>query len=74
MDCVDERGRAMAERLMLRPTEAAEALGVSRSKAYELIASGELPVVRVGGCVRVPVAALREWINRRLSETEPATP
>jgi excisionase family DNA binding protein len=56
----------MPERLMLRVTETADAIGVSRSKAYELIASGEIPSVRVGGCLRVPVDALRAWIARQL--------
>ena len=55
------------ERLMLRPSEAAEAIGVSRSKAYELIAAGEIPSVTVGGCKRVPVDALRQWIDQRLA-------
>jgi excisionase family DNA binding protein len=58
----------LTDRLMLRPTEAGEAIGVSRSKAYELIATGQIPSVKVGGCVRVPVAALQEWIARRLQE------
>jgi excisionase family DNA binding protein len=56
-------------RLLLRPSEAAEALGISRSRAYELIASGGLPSVRVGGSVRVPVAALERWITERLGDT-----
>jgi excisionase family DNA binding protein len=56
------------ERLMLRPTEAADAIGVSRSKAYDLIARGEIPSVRLGGSVRVPVDALRSWIARQLAE------
>jgi excisionase family DNA binding protein len=59
---------ASVDRLLLRPTEAADAIGVSRSKAYELIASGEIPSVKMGGCVRVPVAALNQWIADRLSE------
>ena len=54
------------ERMMLRPAEAADAIGVSRSKAYELIANGAIPSVKLGGCVRVPVAALQEWINRHV--------
>ncbi len=58
----------MTEKLMLRPNEAADAIGVSRSKAYELIAAGEIPSVKVGGCVRVPVAALQAWIARQLTE------
>jgi len=52
--------------MMLRPAEAADAIGVSRSKAYELIANGAIPSVKLGGCVRVPVAALQEWINRHV--------
>ena len=60
------------ERLMLRPTEAADAIGVSRSKAYELIASGTIPSVRLGGCVRVPVAALQAWIAQQTSATTEA--
>ncbi len=58
----------MTDRLMLRPSEAGDAIGVSRSKAYELIASGKIPSVKVGGCVRVPVAALQAWIDRQLAE------
>jgi excisionase family DNA binding protein len=53
---------------MLRPAEAADAIGVSRSKAYELIAEGTIPSVKLGGCVRVPVAALQAWIDRQLAE------
>lgn len=56
------------ERLLLRPIEAAEAIGVGRSKMYELLASGELPSVRIGCSVRVPVDALRAWIARQVAE------
>lgn len=56
------------DRLLLRPIEAAEAIGVGRSKVYELLASGELPSIRVGASVRVPVDALRAWIERKTSE------
>jgi excisionase family DNA binding protein len=59
----------MTDRLMLRPVEAGEAIGVSRSKAYELIAAGEIPSVKVGGCVRVPVDALKRWIADQLGKT-----
>ena len=53
------------DKLLLRPIEAAEATGLSRSKVYELLASGELPSIRVGGSIRVPVDALRAWIERK---------
>ena len=56
------------ERLLLRPTEAAEMLGISRSKIYELLAAGSLPVVRVGNSVRVPAEVLHQWLQQRLAE------
>jgi excisionase family DNA binding protein len=58
---------APVDRLLYRPTEFAEAIGVSRSKAYEIIAAGIVPSIRVGSSVRVPVDAAREWIERQLS-------
>jgi excisionase family DNA binding protein len=58
------------ERLLLRPTEAATALGIGRSKAYELLRSGDLPSVRVGRAVRVPIEGLRDWIARQSLATE----
>jgi excisionase family DNA binding protein len=60
----------MNVRLLLRPTEAADAIGVSRSKAYTLISNGEIPSIRIGGSVRVPVEALRAWIDRQVTERQ----
>ena len=53
------------ERLLLRAEEVAETLGIGRSKTYELMASGVLPVIRIGRAVRVPSDRLRAWIKRR---------
>lgn len=58
------------DKLLLRPTEAAELLGVGRSKIYALLASGEVPGVRVGHSVRVPLEALRRWVANRALESE----
>lgn len=55
-------------KLLLRVPEAAEALGMSRAKTYQLIAMGAIPSVRIGASVRVPVDKLREWINRKAEE------
>lgn len=57
------------ERLLLRPTEAAEMLGLGRSKTYQLLARGILPVVRIGGSIRVPAEALRKWIESQAAPT-----
>jgi len=51
------------EQLVLRPAQVGEALGICRSKAYSLIASGEIPSIRIGFSVRVPVDALRRYIT-----------
>ena len=55
----------MTEKLLLRPMEAAEAIGVGRSKVYELLATGALPSVRIGASIRVPVDRLRAWIAQQ---------
>lgn len=54
----------LGSRLALRPREAAVALGVSERTLRGLLP--ELPHVRVGGCVLLPVAALREWLSKRV--------
>ena len=52
------------EKLLLKVSEAAEALGISRSHAYELIQAGKLPVIRLGGAVRVP----KPWVEKFVAE------
>ena len=54
-------------RLSLRPKEAADALGLSERKLRELLP--ELPTVRRGGIVLIPVDQLRKWL-REESEAE----
>ena len=39
--------------------EAGRLLGVGREAAYNAVRSGEIPSIRVGKKIRVPVAALR---------------
>lgn len=51
------------EKLLLKPTEAAEALGIGRTMIYEMLQQGLLPTVRFGRSIRVPVRALEEWIK-----------
>jgi len=58
------------DRLLLRPSEAAELLGLSRSKVYALLAAGELPAVKIGNSTRVPVVELRAWLAARSRDLE----
>lgn len=54
------------DRLLLKVPAAARLLDISRSRAYALARSGELPgVVRLGGSIRVSLRALEEWIDAR---------
>jgi excisionase family DNA binding protein len=53
---------------LLKAFEVAKILGLGRTKVYEMMASGELPVVRIGTAVRVPRQALLDWINERTQE------
>ena len=52
-----------AEKLLDRAQEAADCLGLSRSKVYELIQAGVLPAVRVDGCRRVRRDDLRAFVE-----------
>lgn len=55
-------------RLLLRIPEVMSMLGLGRTKIYELIATGELPVIRVGKAVRISIVALEKWIEERQRE------
>lgn len=60
---------ANLDRLTLRVDEAAAALGISRSKTYALIGSGDLPSLHLGASIRVPVDELRQLIRDRAALT-----
>lgn len=49
--------------VLLTVEEAAAMLRIGRNTAYELIARGELPHVRLGRLIRVPRHALERWIE-----------
>lgn len=49
------------EPIMLRASEVAALMSISRSEVYRLIERGEIPVVRFGRSVRVP----RQWVEQQ---------
>lgn len=49
-------------RALISVNEAARVIGVSRSYAYELVASGLLTSVRLGRRVLVPISAIEDLI------------
>jgi len=50
-------------RLLHSIHEVAELLDCGRTKAYEMVSSGQLPSVRIGRSVRVPASGLNAWIR-----------
>ncbi len=42
----------MSERLLFTVNELCESLRISRSTVYRLLRNGDLPAVRVSGCIR----------------------
>ncbi len=51
------------ERLLLTINEAAQLLGIGKTLAWSLVQRGELPSVRLGRLVRIPLAELEAWIT-----------
>lgn len=51
--------------MLLRVEEVAQLLRLGRTRTFQMIAAGELPVVRIGRAVRVPRVALEQWIADR---------
>jgi excisionase family DNA binding protein len=61
---------ASVERTLLRPREVVQSTGLSRVTVYNLISTGELASVRVGRAIRVPVEALKRWIENKANVGE----
>jgi excisionase family DNA binding protein len=49
--------------LTVRNVEAELQLG--RTRTYELLRSGEIPIIRIGRVLRVPRDALQRWIDTK---------
>ncbi len=47
----------------LKVPEVAEILRVARSRAYELVADGEIPAIKIGRSVRVSRKELDRWLE-----------
>jgi len=58
----------MDERILLRPEEVAQRLGVSRTLVYELLSSRRLESIHIGRSRRVPVSALDAFVEAQRQE------
>jgi len=51
--------------LTVRIREACRLTGIGRSKFYELIAAGEIEIVKVGTITLVPITSLTSFLRRK---------
>ena len=58
-----ERRSLIMDKVLLSPEEVADALGVSRSKVYELLASGRLHSIKIGRCRRIVRSVLLQFVD-----------
>lgn len=69
---MNNRHEQEVRRLLLRIPEVMSMLGLGRTKIYELIATGQLPVVRIGRAVRISPIALEQWIKEQQQQDSSA--
>ncbi|MHB8283996.1 MAG: helix-turn-helix domain-containing protein [Caulobacteraceae bacterium] len=59
-----KKAKKPTERLTYRITEVIDTLGVSRSKVFDMIRDGELPVIKLGGCTLIRREVLEALLER----------
>lgn len=60
----------MNNRLLYKVKEVAEMLGIGRSKAYELVRTGEIPSVRVGASLRIRGQDVQDYVNNLYADSK----
>lgn len=63
MSAIKQRVQAVSK-LLLTPEEAAELLSATRTRVYQLIASGALPSVKLGRSRRISLVALEAFVEK----------
>jgi excisionase family DNA binding protein len=56
------------DKVFLSVPQMGRRLGVSTRTAYDMVAAGDVPVIRLRGVLRVPTGALDRWIEDREQE------
>lgn len=60
--------RQQPEALTYSVEQAAEALGVSRSKLYEMLHRPDFPVITIGNRKLIPRRQLEQWLDRQCNK------
>ena len=61
----------VASPLAVRVPQAAAMLGISRSKLYEFIQSGEIEIVKIGRATLLPVDSLGRFVEKHRNIQNP---
>jgi excisionase family DNA binding protein len=61
----DHARNAVSTPLAVRVPHACRLTGIRRSKLYELIAAGEIRVIKVGSITLIPFAGLQQFLEQR---------
>lgn len=61
------------EQLLYTPEEAARALRIGRTRLYQLLASGEIASIKLGGSRRITPAALRRYVEALATAEAPGS-
>ena len=59
----EQERRAERRRATISVPEAAKILGVGRNQGYEAVKNGQIPVIRIGKRLLVPLAALERMLR-----------
>ncbi len=65
---------AHLERRTLNVPEAAKVLGISRNAAYEAARKGQIPTIRIGKRILVPITALERLLSGMESTADNSSP
>ncbi len=55
--------------ITVRIPEACRMTGIGRSKLYELISEGEIPIIKVGSMTLVPVSGLNSFLAAQAEQS-----
>jgi excisionase family DNA binding protein len=56
--------------LLLKVEDSARILQTGRSTVFKLIATGELPAIKIGRTTRIPRAAIEKFVSERIAAEE----
>jgi excisionase family DNA binding protein len=69
---ITEHDQTDKPRVLLTVEDAASQLSIGRTRMYALLKAGDIASVRIGPLRRVPTTALTTYVQRLMTEQQPA--